>query len=154
MQVLASNLRSSLQAGAEAPHPEQQGVRTGPGSCWWLLAAALGILGHPARRGVLFFVTGSGGIGLSTNEREKRVRVNRQIRISPVRVISDSGEQLGVLPVDEALAVDGYAGEQLDPFGAVTTRVASIRARTSGPDTLPGGASPVRRVSAGRAAGR
>jgi translation initiation factor IF-3 len=33
------------------------------------------------------------------------VRVNRQIRISPVRVISDAGEQLGVLPVDEALAM-------------------------------------------------
>ena len=46
-----------------------------------------------------------GGSALSTNEREKRVRVNRQIRISPVRVISDSGEQLGVLPVDEALAM-------------------------------------------------
>ena len=27
------------------------------------------------------------------------------IRISPVRVISDSGEQLGVLPVDQALAM-------------------------------------------------
>jgi translation initiation factor IF-3 len=41
---------------------------------------------------------------LSTNEREKRVRVNRQIRISPVRVIGPGGEQLGVMPVDEALA--------------------------------------------------
>ena len=41
---------------------------------------------------------------LSTNEREKRVRVNRQIRISPLRVIGPGGEQLGVMPVDEALA--------------------------------------------------
>ena len=41
---------------------------------------------------------------LSTNEREKRVRVNRQIRISPVRVIGSGGEQLGVMPVEEALA--------------------------------------------------
>jgi translation initiation factor IF-3 len=41
---------------------------------------------------------------LSTNEREKRVRVNRMIRISPVRVIGPGGEQLGVLPVEEALA--------------------------------------------------
>jgi translation initiation factor IF-3 len=32
------------------------------------------------------------------------VRVNRQIRISPVRVVTAEGEQLGVLPVDEALA--------------------------------------------------
>jgi translation initiation factor IF-3 len=31
--------------------------------------------------------------------------VNRQIRISPVRVIANNGDQLGVLPVDEALAL-------------------------------------------------
>ncbi|MDX2193110.1 MAG: translation initiation factor IF-3 [Gemmatimonadales bacterium] len=41
---------------------------------------------------------------LSSNEREKRVRINRMIRISPVRVIGPAGEQLGVLPVEEALA--------------------------------------------------
>jgi translation initiation factor IF-3 len=29
--------------------------------------------------------------------------VNRQIRISPVRVIGDDGEQLGIMPVEEAL---------------------------------------------------
>lgn len=38
------------------------------------------------------------------NTRTQRTRVNRQIRISPVRVISHTGEQLGVLPVDEALS--------------------------------------------------
>jgi len=31
------------------------------------------------------------------------VRVNRQIRISPVRVVTAEGEQLGVLPIEEAL---------------------------------------------------
>jgi translation initiation factor IF-3 len=41
---------------------------------------------------------------LSTSDREKRTRVNRMIRISPVRVIGPEGEQLGVLPVEEALA--------------------------------------------------
>jgi translation initiation factor IF-3 len=41
---------------------------------------------------------------LSTNDREKRIRVNRMIRISPVRVITGDGEQLGVLPIEEALA--------------------------------------------------
>jgi len=41
---------------------------------------------------------------LSTNEREKRVRINRMIRISPVRVIGDDGQQLGVLSIEEALA--------------------------------------------------
>lgn len=35
---------------------------------------------------------------------DKRVRVNRQIRISPVRVISADGHQLGIMSVDEALA--------------------------------------------------
>jgi translation initiation factor IF-3 len=46
-----------------------------------------------------------GRVALSTNERERRVRINRQIRISPVRVIGPGGEQLGVLAVDEALAI-------------------------------------------------
>lgn len=35
--------------------------------------------------------------------RSDRTRVNEQIRISPVRVISDDGEQLGVMAVDDAL---------------------------------------------------
>lgn len=41
---------------------------------------------------------------LSTSDRERRTRVNRQIRISPVRVIGPGGEQLGVLAVEEALS--------------------------------------------------
>jgi translation initiation factor IF-3 len=32
-------------------------------------------------------------------------RVNHQIRISPVRLIGDDGEQIGIVPVDEALAL-------------------------------------------------
>ena len=44
---------------------------------------------------------------------EKRVRVNRQIRISPVRVIGDDGEQLGIMPVDEALAAAEEKGLDL-----------------------------------------
>jgi len=56
------------------------------------------------------FVFGGGGAHLAIdNSRAPRTRVNRQIRISPVRVISNSGEQLGVLSVDEAL---GMAQEQ------------------------------------------
>jgi translation initiation factor IF-3 len=43
-------------------------------------------------------------VQLSSFGREKRTRINRQIRISPVRVITADGEQLGVLPVEEALA--------------------------------------------------
>jgi len=33
---------------------------------------------------------------------EKRVRVNEQIRISPVRLIGDAGEQIGIVSIDEA----------------------------------------------------
>jgi translation initiation factor IF-3 len=54
-----------------------------------------------------------GGQTLGTNERERRTRVNRMIRISPVRVISDSGEQLGVLPIEEALAAAEERGLDL-----------------------------------------
>ncbi|MEP6571964.1 MAG: translation initiation factor IF-3, partial [Gemmatimonadota bacterium] len=50
---------------------------------------------------------------MSTNEREKRTRVNRQIRISPVRVITSTGEQLGVLPIEEALAAAAERGLDL-----------------------------------------
>jgi translation initiation factor IF-3 len=39
--------------------------------------------------------------------------VNGQIRISPVRVISDTGEQLGVLPVEDALREAGTRGLDL-----------------------------------------
>lgn len=35
----------------------------------------------------------------------EKTRVNQQIRISPVRVISPSGEQLGILPVEQALSL-------------------------------------------------
>ena len=34
----------------------------------------------------------------------KRVRVNRQIRISPLRVIAADGSQMGILDLDAALA--------------------------------------------------
>jgi translation initiation factor IF-3 len=47
------------------------------------------------------FVFPSGGGAITT---EKRVRVNRQIRISPVRVIGSDGSQLGIMAVEEALA--------------------------------------------------
>jgi translation initiation factor IF-3 len=53
---------------------------------------------------VFFFVATSEDQPLSSFDRERRVRVNRQIRISPVRVVTAEGEQLGVLPIEEALA--------------------------------------------------
>ncbi|HEX5817773.1 MAG TPA: translation initiation factor IF-3 [Gemmatimonadales bacterium] len=50
---------------------------------------------------------------LSTSDRERRTRINRQIRISPVRVIDSDGGQLGVLPVEEALALAQERGLDL-----------------------------------------
>ncbi|MBA2564880.1 MAG: translation initiation factor IF-3 [Gemmatimonadetes bacterium] len=40
-------------------------------------------------------------------------RVNRQIRISPIRLIGDEGEQLGVVAVDEALRIAEEKGFDL-----------------------------------------
>jgi translation initiation factor IF-3 len=51
-----------------------------------------------------------GGCAIST---DKRVRVNRQIRISPVRVIASDGEQLGIMPIEEALATAENEGLDL-----------------------------------------
>lgn len=51
-----------------------------------------------------------GGVAISN---DKRVRVNRQIRISPVRVISPDGEQMGIMPVEQALAAAEEQGLDL-----------------------------------------
>ena len=47
------------------------------------------------------------------NNKTQRIRVNKQIRISPVRVIANDGEQLGVLPIDEAIAAAQARGLDL-----------------------------------------
>ncbi len=64
-----------------------------------------------------FFFTLIGGHSLANqNERQPnrdRTRVNEQIRISPLRVIADDGEQLGVLPVDQALQLARERGLDL-----------------------------------------
>jgi translation initiation factor IF-3 len=50
-----------------------------------------------------------------TGERRinEKVRVNRQIRISPVRVISTDGEQLGILPIERAMEIAEEQGLDL-----------------------------------------
>ena len=68
--------------------------------------------------GVRFFIF-RGSVALSTNERERRTRINRQIRISPVRVIGPDGEQLGVLAVDDALAIAQEKGLDLVEVAAM-----------------------------------
>ena len=67
----------------------------------------------PPTRGVSFFGLVERAHPLSSFDRERRVRVNRQIRISPVRVVTAEGEQLGVLPVEEALAAAQERGLDL-----------------------------------------
>ena len=49
----------------------------------------------------------------SIQDTTKRVRVNRMIRISPVRVIGADGSQLGILEVDAALRMAEEAGLDL-----------------------------------------
>jgi translation initiation factor IF-3 len=43
----------------------------------------------------------------------EKTRVNRQIRISPVRVIATDGEQLGILPIERALEIAEEQGLDL-----------------------------------------
>lgn len=64
----------------------------------------------PVYAGPFCFSPLSGGTPISN---EKRVRVNRQIRISPVRVIDVEGEQLGIMSIEEALAAAEARGLDL-----------------------------------------
>lgn len=43
-----------------------------------------------------------GGSSLAVQDDKQKLRVNEQIRISPVRLVSDDGEQIGVVSIDEA----------------------------------------------------
>jgi translation initiation factor IF-3 len=56
-----------------------------------------------------FSLRGTGDIQDNT----KRVRVNRQIRISPIRVIAADGSQLGIMDVDAALTAAQEQGLDL-----------------------------------------
>jgi translation initiation factor IF-3 len=44
---------------------------------------------------------------------EQKVRVNEQIRLSPVRLIGANGEQIGIVPIEEARQVANEAGLDL-----------------------------------------
>jgi translation initiation factor IF-3 len=63
----------------------------------------------PAR----FFVPLAGGGDIKEREKEKRVRVNEQIRLPEIRVIDAEGNQLGVLPTQEALKMADEQGLDL-----------------------------------------
>jgi translation initiation factor IF-3 len=60
-----------------------------------------------------FFVLLPGGGGIKEKEREKRVRVNDQIRLPEIRVIDAEGKQLGVLQTQEALKMAEEQGLDL-----------------------------------------
>ena len=62
-------------------------------------AASSLFCGHRSRVRIFFLLQEDHSIQDTT----KRVRVNRQIRISPVRVIGADGSQLGIMEVDTAL---------------------------------------------------
>lgn len=59
-------------------------------------------------RPVVFFARGT-----PIQDPTKRVRVNRQIRISPLRVIAPDGSQMGILELDAALAAAQEQGLDL-----------------------------------------
>jgi len=48
---------------------------------------------------------GGGSLTTQSENKEQRVRVNRQIRISPVRLIGADGAQLGIVALEEAFRV-------------------------------------------------
>ncbi|MCX5753330.1 MAG: translation initiation factor IF-3 [Candidatus Krumholzibacteria bacterium] len=54
-----------------------------------------------------------GGGDIKEKEREKRVRVNEQIRLPEIRVIDAEGKQLGILPTPEVLKMAQEQGLDL-----------------------------------------
>lgn len=64
-----------------------------------------------ARQRLLFLVA-LARRGFPTEQRDS-TRINSQIRISPIRVVSEEGEQLGIIPTEEALSRAREAGLDL-----------------------------------------
>jgi translation initiation factor IF-3 len=81
--------------------------------CWSFCQRFLGSFCPGIRRGLLFgsaffvfYLLREFSIQdtTKTTDSAKRIRVNRQIRISPLRVIAADGAQLGIMDVETALA--------------------------------------------------
>jgi translation initiation factor IF-3 len=77
-----------------------------------------------SQRGPRFCFLSSRALGIQ--DTTKRVRVNRQIRISPVRVIGADGSQLGIQEVDAALRMAEEQGLDLVEVAA-TARPPVVR---------------------------
>ncbi|MBI4719975.1 MAG: translation initiation factor IF-3, partial [Chitinivibrionia bacterium] len=58
-----------------------------------------------------FFLAFSGG--KRTISRDMRIRVNRMIRVPEVRVVDNEGNQLGVMPTQQALSLADEQGYDL-----------------------------------------
>jgi translation initiation factor IF-3 len=58
--------------------------------------------------GPSFFYSSNGDVAIN-----EKLRVNRQIRISPVRVITPDGEQAGILPIERAMEIAEEMGLDL-----------------------------------------
>ena len=84
------------------------------------MAAACGL----RHRGSAFLFSLSRG--LSIQDTTKRVRVNRQIRISPVRVIGPDGAQLGIMDLEAAFSQADQHGLDLVEVAA-TARPPVVR---------------------------
>jgi len=88
------------------------------------LAEARGCLLRTPRNGGRFFVLSLEE--LSIQDTTKRVRVNRQIRISPVRVIGPDGAQLGIMDLEAAFSQADQHGLDLVEVAA-TARPPVVR---------------------------
>jgi translation initiation factor IF-3 len=66
-------------------------------------------VGTDLNLGSVFFVS-PGAESAAIND---KLRVNRQIRISPVRVIAPDGEQIGIIPVERAMEIAEEQGLDL-----------------------------------------
>ncbi|HEX6052523.1 MAG TPA: translation initiation factor IF-3 [Gemmatimonadaceae bacterium] len=84
-----------------------------PGRGWREAGSTRGsaffLVGHQSVHGPACLSLGARAIQDNT----KRVRVNRQIRISPLRVIAADGSQMGILDLDAALAAAQEQGLDL-----------------------------------------
>jgi translation initiation factor IF-3 len=88
------------------------------------LAKARGGLLRTPKTEAAFFVLSFEG--LSIQDTSKRVRVNRQIRISPVRVIGPDGAQLGIMDLEAAFSQADQHGLDLVEVAA-TARPPVVR---------------------------
>jgi translation initiation factor IF-3 len=95
----------------------RRGLQWGPLSFFPGRVSSLGSRAHAHH-----FAGGSRTI----QDTSKRIRVNRQIRISPLRVIGADGSQLGIMEVDRAMALAEEAGLDLVEVAA-TARPPVVR---------------------------